>query len=373
MMIYYGNCFMNRFHHKIYPLFGHMVFTSGIFLMVFSIHLMGVTGLYFILFASLLVLTGLPLLNIFYSRDDLFRRDQETVYISPEKIDLIFRAETLDQLVSETFEKMLSLFSVSRGIIVIFNIHTQNYEVYRRSKGSGGVVTDSGITRDSSLLKYFSQNRKTVIRKQLDPRQGYDSRIINELETFGAEVAAPIIYGEQILGMLLLAGRAEKFSARDLEIIRSFASKIGIVYMNGFLWKEIVRKKDIEKEFDLGRKMQNNFNPPESGILGGYEFHISLHRGHGTFRQYCDFYSEYGDLAVTLFANDDMTPGSFVFLPSIIPLTQFYFRTGSSPTEVIRKVTDVISRRGIAEGRRGARLQRGPTRPMVLGSALFHE
>jgi hypothetical protein len=340
---------MVKFYHRTYSLLGHFVFTIIVFLMVFSMHLMGVSGLYFILFASLVMLTGLPLLNIFYSRQDHLRRDRENVYISPEKIDLIFRSETLDQLVSETFEKMLSLFSVSKGVIVIFNIHTQNYEVYERSGGSGCVLTNPVITKDNPLLKYFSENRKTVIRKMFDSRQENVLQIIEELDHFNAEIAAPIIYSEQILGMLMLEGRAEKFSARDIEIIQSFASKIGIVYMNGFLWKETVRKKDIEKEFELGRKMQNNFNPPESGIMGGYEFHITLHRGHGTFRQYCDLYSELGDLSVTLFTNDDMTPGSFVFLPSIIPLTQFYFRKGASPSEVVSKVTDTISLRGIAE------------------------
>jgi hypothetical protein len=340
---------MNKFSKKIYPQIGHLIFAAVFFMIVISIHLMSMTGLYFILFASLIVLLGLPLLNILYSLSDNFHGNRETAYISPEKIDFIFMAETLDQLVSETFKKMLELFSVSRGVIVIYNVHTLSYEVFERSEGSGFVVTDPMIARDSYLLKSLCESRKTIIKKQLDPQQGYDSRIINELDLFKAEVAVPIIYGDEILGMLMLGGRAEKFFVRDLEIIRSFASKIGIVYMNGFLWKEAVRKKDIEKEFELGRRMQNNFNPPESGVMGGYEFHISLHRGHGTFRQYCDLYSEFGDLNFTLFNNDDRTPGSFVFLPSIIPLAQFYFRIGLTPSEVVSKVTETISRRGIAE------------------------
>jgi hypothetical protein len=327
---------------------GHVLFAAMTALIAFPVYYAGVKGLYFIVFFGMLFLIGIPILNFLYIRSDRVGIIGEEDTLSPEKIDSIFQVSSLDVIVNSTFERLRSLFDADSGMMVVYNIQSRFYEIYEQTARGRRVVKDAIIGSENPLMRALSEHNIVVLKKRLDSHIAYDARIIDVMNDFGMVIAAPIIYNDRFLGTLMLGGRTENFSDNEIDIIRSFASKIGVVYMNGFLWQEAVQRKDVEKEYELGRRTQNNFLPPLSGIMGGYEFVFSLPEQRGTARHYFDLYSEFGELMISVYTSFDVMSGSFVFLPSLIPLMQTYFRRNLLPEEIVRNAVAVSGERGIS-------------------------
>jgi hypothetical protein len=340
---------MPKIARTFYTIAGHAGFILIIVSIIVPLYVKGVNLAYLFLIGVVSVAVLMPALNYFYNLMARYSFNEAKTFVSPEKLDVIFQAQTVDDLINSSFERMLSLLSTTSGRIIIHNFRSDSFDLYEQSKSRKRVVRNAPIDATDPLIKGLIDGKGIIIRKRLDPRRGYDARLCEELELHDAEIAAPIYYQERFLGALLVGPRMTRYSSHEIELVSSFASKIGTMFMNSFLWRESVEKKDIEREFELGKKVQNNFYPPMSGIMGGYDYALSFPRAHGTYRQFCDLYSEFGDLSLSLFVNTDPTPGSFVFLPSVIPLLQTFFRKGGNPSESVVKTMSSVVERGITD------------------------
>jgi hypothetical protein len=304
----------------------------------------------FVAFFGVLFLVAIPIMNFFDLRSDKNRFTGKDTAVSPENIESLFQESSLDSVLGVTFDRLRSVFGAKRGVIIIFNMQSRMYELYEQTARGRRIVRDAKISNDNPLFKSLKENRKTILRRKLDPLIGYDLRILDVMNEFDAVIAAPVAFNDRFVGAVMLGGRSESFMERELELLSSFAVKIGVVYMNSYLWKEAVLRKDVEKEYELGRRTQSNFLPPGGGVTGGFEYGISAPESASSVRMYYDVFSEFGDLSVSMYRNYDVKPGAFVFLPSLIPLMQTYFRQCMSPSGIVQRVTEVAFSRGIVEG-----------------------
>jgi hypothetical protein len=340
---------MRKIVPSLYLVAGHVGFVGVISIVLMPVYILDLPNAYFILFGSVVVIVCLPALNFMYAAIDRYLLDEAKDIVPPEKINVIFQAQTVEALINNAFERMMQLLSSRSGKIIIHNITGDSFDIYEQSRGKGNMLRNAPVSFTDPLFKALAETGNVVVKRKLDPKRGYDARLLDDFNRYDAEIVAPIYYHEKFLGAFLVGGHTSRYSAREVELTRSFASKIGTLFMNSFLWRESLQKKDIEREYELGKKVQSNFYPPMRGTMGGYEYALSFPRTHGTIRQYCDLYSEYGDLSLSLFMNSDPTPGSFVFLPSVIPVVQTFFRRGAEPSEIVIKTMSAIVERGITE------------------------
>jgi hypothetical protein len=329
---------------------GHFIFAALVSAASFLVFSKGMRGWDFLLLFGVLFLVGIPIMNFIYLRSDKIRFPGKDTAVSPENIESLFQDISLDGILGITFERLRAMFGAQKGVIIIFNMQTRMFEQYEQSARGRKVLRDVKISSDNPLFKSLKENNQIIQRKKLDPLIGYDLRILDALDEFGAVVASPIAFNDRFVGAIMLGGRSESFMKSELEIIASFAVKIGVVYMNSYLWKEAIFRKDVEKEYELGRRTQSNFLPPESGIIGGFEYFISSPENTASERLYDDVFSEFGDLSVSVYRNSNMKPGAFVFLPSLIPLMQTYFRQGMNPSGIVQRVSGLAVSRGIVDG-----------------------
>jgi|GEM_PF-3177898 len=340
---------MRKFLQSVYLFSGHIAFIGIVTLLLIPVYYLGFTNSYFMLFGCVIVIVSLPILNLLYGLINRYLIDEMKMFISPEKIDDVFQAQSVEALINTVFERMLSLLSSRSGRIIIHNINGNSFDMYEQTRMRKKVTKNVSVSFSDPLMRALAENDEVIVKRRLNPKRGYDARIYEECVRYGAEIASPIYYHDQFMGAFMLGGRSSRYSVQETEIVHSFASKIGMLFMNSFFWRESLMKKDIEREYELGRKVQENFYPPMRGIMGGYEYALSFHKAHGTFRQYCDLYTEYGYLSLSLFVNEDPTPGSFVFLPSVIPLIHVYFRRNLDPSESVVKVMSTVVERGITD------------------------
>lgn len=330
---------------------GHIIFAAAVSGASYYVYLKGTRGWDFLVLFAVLFLVGIPVMNFIYYRSDRIRFPGKDSAVSPENIESLFQDSSLDDILGITFERLRAMFGAQKGAIIIYNMQSRMFELYEQSARGRKIIRDANIPNDDPLFKSLKENKKIILRKKLDPLIGYDLRILDVLDSFGAVIASPIAFNDRFVGAILLGGRSEYFMNSELEIIASFAAKIGVVYMNSYLWKEAVFRKDVEKEYELGRRTQSNFLPADSGILGGFDYCISAPENTPSARQYYDVFSEFGDLSVSVYRNYDVKPGAFVFLPSLIPLMQTYFRQCMNPAGIVQRVSDVSKLRGIVDGK----------------------
>ncbi|HNX58432.1 MAG TPA: GAF domain-containing protein, partial [Spirochaetota bacterium] len=328
---------------------GHIAFIGIVSLLLIPVYYLGFSNSYFMLFGCVIVIVSLPILNMLYGLINRYLIDDMKMFLSPEKIDDVFQAQSVEVLMNTVFERMLSLLASRSGCILIHNMNGNSFDLYEQTRIRKKVSKNIPVDFNDPLLRALAENDEVIVKRKLNPKRGYDARLYDEFVRYDAEIASPIYYHDQFIGAFMLGGRSSRYTSQEIEIVHSFALKIGILFMNSFFWKESLEKKDIEREYELGKKVQENFYPPMKGTMGGYEYALSFKKSHGTFRQYCDLYTEYGYLSLSLFVNADPTPGSFVFLPSVIPLLHIFFRRDLDPSESVVRTMSTVVERGITD------------------------
>ena len=84
----------------------------------------------------------------------------------------------------------------------------------------------------------------------------------------------PIYYHRMFLGLIVTGGQRRRFSPGEIRLLKIFASKIAILSVNRFFLDEIVRKRELEKEYELAARVQKKFLPPAGGVMGRFELRV---------------------------------------------------------------------------------------------------
>jgi len=339
----------NKVTAGIYAALGHLFFALIILSMAMPLFFVGLNDEYFVLYLSLIIVITFPVLDYFYVFLERVVLIQPDKIISPEKIDLVLESQTPSRLVNDGFEQILSAFSVRSGKIIIYNKGSDSYDIYEQNGIKKRVVQNALIDRDNPLFRNFIHQNAIVYRKRLNPEIGYEKKVIEEMTRLGGEIAIPIFYYERFLGVLVLGERRMRYSADDISLLSTFASKIGILFVNSFLWKESLSKSDIKREYEMGLKVQRSFNSPCNTRIGNVEYSVYVKEGEETRYFHCIFSTENG-IHISAYEQTGSYQGAFVFSPILIPVSQTYARMGYSPGDVVEKTEWVIAEKTLVEG-----------------------
>lgn len=81
--------------------------------------------------------------------------------------------------------------------------------------------------------------------------------------------------GDVRRGMIQLASRglASQFKQEDLDVFVSVASQVALAVENSYLYEELVRQRDLDRELAFATQVQMGFLPKERPNIPGYEFY----------------------------------------------------------------------------------------------------
>jgi len=329
-----------------YYIAGHILLVMFLLAVAMPLYFVGLNDEYFILYFTVICAVVFPVLDYYYSFVERFVFDQAENVISPEKIDFVLEAQTPGDIINNGFEQILNTFSIRSGKIIIYNRRSDGYTIYEQNGLKKRIVKDAPIERNNPLLKCFTGHDRIIYRKKLNSAVEFEKKISEEMKRLNAETAVPVFYFESFIGILLLGERSLKFSADEVDLLNSFASKISIVFTNSFLWEESLSKGDIKREYDLGLKVQKNFIPSAHGQCANIEYFFHSRKSNGT-KYYYDIFDNDGDIRITLFSPLDAATGAFVFSPLLIPLVQSYVRFGYAPAETVARARNILSKKGL--------------------------
>ncbi len=118
-------------------------------------------------------------------------------------------------------------------------------------------------------------------------------RILPEFDTGKGTCPAilgPLVYRNQILGMLALAGHgARPFEDKDLTVFRTIAEQSAFALYNEAIYLEAGQKKLMDRDLEIARDIQRVLLPAADPVFHGYNISgLSLAAGHLT-GDYFDF------------------------------------------------------------------------------------
>ena len=176
---------------------------------------------------------------------------------------LIHRTETLIKLIIRTIIKNLR---VSHAGIFLFDKNKDSY-ILTISRGKQGIKIPSGlvkISKDSPLVKYFSYNKhynqwnddflllkrvkRFLKRKKTDEKlKEFFQKLLYRLFIYKVEVALPIFFREELLGIFILGRKlnGRVFPAEELTFLSILSSDVAMAIRNASLFEDL--KIQLEK------------------------------------------------------------------------------------------------------------------------------
>lgn len=140
------------------------------------------------------------------------------------------------------------------------------------------VLFELHIDQTRSLIAYVARTREAVLANEArkDPRF-LPAAVLPDTE---AEMAAPMLYGDQLLGVLdVQSDRVGQFTAQDLDVLMALASQSAVAIQNARLFGQLVERQDqLEQVMGIAHMgdyrvdlttLQYTMSPELKKLLGG--------------------------------------------------------------------------------------------------------
>ncbi len=196
--------------------------------------------------------------------DRIFFRDRHFYQqVLRELSDAIIGIVDLEKLLTTISDSLSKAFKSRSITIVVFQYKDKKPEIYK-------TVGHQDFNDFFGLVRAFMSTRKMRLRQQIK-----DMRVVRELEVNNLELAVPVFYQKEIMGMICLEEKQTgiPYSENEIDMLQTFANQIGLAVENARLVQERLnleaRVYQAEKLNSLGQlatTMSHEIKNPLSSI-----------------------------------------------------------------------------------------------------------
>lgn len=198
--------------------------------------------------------------------------------------------KSLDEILSLIIDSVLEIVRYQRGYLILYNNHQQAEFTIVRNLNKDSLPTDTVEISSTAVKKAVETGELVVVDEvPLDPNYSGQTSIL-KLNLLSL-VCIPILsvsnhgslnnigytsHGKTILGVIYVDSRqaTPHLSERRKEILQTLSDQAALAIENAVLFRENIKKKQIDKELMLANKIQQNllpavsFNSPHFNIDG---------------------------------------------------------------------------------------------------------
>jgi hypothetical protein len=347
------------YHRAINRIINFTVITCLNFLFIFIIfyvinYLFSLTieGKYFLFFIILILFSLLPILNFFSDKLDSVINPAGYNDIYTKIIDSVLNIESFDEILLNIFGLVIKLLKAEFGNIIYYRdekdvidieyYNNQTHLLFRREKSES----------DTILLRQIKGPDDIIIKTKNKKSTGRDKDIFTALDMMHADLVVPILYNNKISGIISIGGK-KGFSEREIKLLKIIAFKLALLSSNSYYFKEIRKRREVEKEYELTNKIQKQFLP-EPSLKSG---RIIIEAHHNTASS---FTREFYDIFVNNALTDDIRVSAYhvfgdvketsIFMPGVQAILQSYARLGFSPRKTITKLKNFVKKQDVLIG-----------------------
>ena len=307
-----------------------------------------------LLFSGVLIFSLLPMVSYF--------RTIINSYISPirysdlyvQTVDLILNIRSFDEMLRQTFDQILQLIKVSTGLLIFYYHDKDEFKIFYQKNLRKKVIKRARISQDNILLRAIKGPDDVVIKGRLNASVRHEKEIIDELNRLSGEVVVPIYYHNMFLGLIITGDRKRRFTEGELRLLKIFASKIAILSVNSFFFGEVVRKEDLEREYELATRVQKRFLPIHSVSFGRLKVWVSHEASSSMVREFYDVFvndASDDDLRISAYRILGDITGTSILMPGIQSIIQSFARLGYPPSGVLRRLKRILRQKELLDER----------------------
>ncbi|MCX7678696.1 MAG: GAF domain-containing protein [Spirochaetes bacterium] len=306
----------------------------------------------FIFFFFIFWLALLPLINYF--------RDIIDSYISPiyyedifsKTVDAVLNMKSLDEILKETFVQILTLIKVRNGLLIFYYPDRDEYRIFYQKNMRRKVIRNARIENNNAIFLALKSPDDILIKNKLSPANEFEFRLIKEMEKLHAETIVPIFFRDTFLGAIVTGKRNRKFSNRELALLKTFAAKIAMLSINNYFLNELMKKKEIEKEYELASTIHSRFLPEHDLQIGPIEVKIHYKAKSLSTREFFDAFedkNESGCMHFSAYSIRGDIAGTAIHMPGIQAYLHAVRMVKKTPKAVVTKLIKSMSKREILD------------------------
>lgn len=190
---------------------------------------------------------------------------REHVQLLFQVADAIRTILDLDELLERLMELIYVAVEPDTGVIFLVDDKTNRfYPRITRDLREDGSIGKGDVTVSRTIIDRAAQERISILvsdAAQDERFSGSESVILNRIRS---AICAPIIYKEQVLGVLYVSSqRFMTFTEEDMELLTGIANQAAMAISNVRLHDQLVAQQKLEREMEIARTIQMNLLPKE--------------------------------------------------------------------------------------------------------------
>ncbi|HPA62323.1 MAG TPA: hypothetical protein PLH15_03960 [Spirochaetota bacterium] len=296
-------------------------------------------------FGALCFIVAILLFTVFDYFSDLFdslfeKKIDYKYYI--KTVDSLLSIKTIEDFLHEAFPMLVQLTHSSSGAIFFINQENEDFECFRYSAGKIRKEEVFAFDSESPLVKVMNHPDDIIIRRNMARNLTFEKSIVTEMDKIGADVAAPIYYHDIFIGFVSVGGIARNVTSDDCATIKIFTSKAGSIQAHNFLTKEMIKKREFEKEKAIALKVRKSFFPVNEASNSMCEVGLFANARSLLTDLFYDIYKKDDSILFSFYTTGKETYDSLIFMPAVKVLIQTYIRMGYKVKDSVLMAKDIL-------------------------------
>jgi len=183
------------------------------------------------------------------------------------------KAVALDEVLAKIFNALFKIFlQADRGLVVLEEAGGRL--VPRWTKTRREDAADS-IRISRTICRQVMESKQAILSADAATDQRFEmSQSIADFR-IRSMMCAPLIDSEgKALGVLQIdtLDQRKRFQNEDLELLVSIATQASVAIQNAQLHEQALRQREVERDMQLAREVQQGFLPDQKPTFAGYQF-----------------------------------------------------------------------------------------------------
>jgi len=159
----------------------------------------------------------------------------------------------LQSLSRSVFETITQTMGVEKASLFLWDEEKGSYSLFE-SKNIKLASSTSKLLQDDPLPHYLQKIGEIIIREELAKGANISEldEVVKEMSLLESEVSIPLIWKEQLIGMINLSHKFNKdiYSQEDIELLSTLANQAAIAIENARLYEDLKRSKTYVRRAD---------------------------------------------------------------------------------------------------------------------------
>ncbi len=206
--------------------------------------------------------------------------------------------------------------------------------------------SDQGEIRISrTILRQVLEQEKAVLTLDAQADERFGAAVSIQLEGIRSIICVPLWNNREVIGVLYLDHRmsGRMFSASDLRLVGLIANMAAVKIENLYLVEDLIVKKRLEEQLEVGAKIQRLLLPARSPELDGYDIYGFNRSCYEVGGDYYDFLpKENGSLAVVVADVAGKGVGAALLMAVLQASVRSLVQTAEAPEALVEKLNRVL-------------------------------